>query len=115
MDHRLLGDDAREPPDVPKDAFDAEDSGDRGMEMDGFEDLAGDGTGEINFDDAEPRTASTPSVTAPASAAEPVTPRQTVGPVSHRQEGSAADVRLTRGVGSWLAAALYRRSLDGRR
>jgi hypothetical protein len=118
MSHGLLGDDAREElPDVPDDAFDdeldIEDSGDRGLEMDGFEDTfdgGGDGAGSIDFGD-EDAAGSTP---ARAVTPGPPRPVQTVGMGEPEEDKSPPPMfnSLEEWVHGWLLP-LYRRSLDG--
>ena len=113
MDHGLLGVDAREEllPDVPDQAFDdelqLEDSGDRGLEMDGFADsFVDDGAGEIDLADEQ--------VTVSRSTPPPVPPPvRTVGTGEPAEANSPPPMfeSLEDWVHGWLLP-LYRRSLD---
>jgi hypothetical protein len=111
MDHRLLGDDAREElPDVPDDAFDneLEDSGDPGVEMDGFDDtFDGDGAGTVDFGDEDPASSTPPATSVPG-------PARTVGMGEPEEKQSPPPMfnSLEEWVHGWLLP-LYRRSLDG--
>lgn len=107
MDYGLLGGDSRdELPDVPDGTFDdeLEDAGDRGPEMNGFEDtFADDGAGAIAFGDDEPP----PRI-------QPPPPVQTVGIGEPQEKKSPPPMfdSLEEWVQGWLLP-LYRRSLDG--
>ena len=110
MEHGLLGDDG--PPNAARrgrrglEDERLEDSGDRGLEMDGFAAMfSGDGAGEVDFAD-EPVTASYPA------SAQARMGRS--GPVNRPRLSSPPPMfdSLEEWVHGWLLP-LYRRSLDG--
>jgi len=116
MPHGLLGDDSREPlADVPDEAFDDErefeDSGDRGLEADGFDDLAGDGAGVAVFDDEQLAANPTPLPYHPPARRQ--APASTIGTGQGDDKTGPPPMfySLDEWIHGWLLP-LYRRSLD---